>query len=385
MTKLIPLSLLIWNLFLAFVLGACGLQDEGPDDPGRGSAAVTVVAQSDLGALDAAPAIRGRDGGFSALIDGRSVWLFGDTFLDMPDMNSRTLISNTWSWSEDLEAEDGISSFTEQEDAVGAPTEFFPQTEEEWAFNQTHLGEDCQIEPCGARWALWPGPLVYDPERRRSLVFYHKIYAEPGAFNFYSVGHSIAVWGRIDDMPLRPVFQPEAAYPTLLFQNNEPAFGSAAVAVDDMLYVFGCENVGWVKPIKVARVPLADVLDRSAWRFFAGDDRWVSDVNQARTVFHGNDMMTVSYLPFRDVYLSTYSQPLDTQVMIRTAPRPEGPWSGPVVAFRALAPSDPESWVYDALAHPEYERDQGRIQYVSYSRQTGFLRFEVRIVKLELE
>lgn len=385
MIKLIFLRLLYWNLAFVLVLGACSPQEQDPEDPGRGPAAVSVVADFDMGALETASAIRGRDGGFSALIDGRSIWLYGDTFLDTPDLYNRTLISNTWSWTEDLEAADGISPFMEKEDAVGAPTEFFPQTEEEWDFNQAHMGEDCQQEPCGARWALWPGPLVDDPERGRSLVFYNKIYAEPGAFNFFSVGHSVAVWGGLDQIPSRPIFQPDATYPTLLFQNSEPAFGCAAITVDDILYVYGCENVGLVKPIKVARVPLAHALDRSAWRFFAGDDQWVSDIHQAQAVFHGNDMMTISYLPFRDVYISIYSQPLDTQVMIRTAPRPEGPWSDPVTAFQTLAPSNPDSWVYDALAHSEYERDQGRIQYISYSRETGFLSFEVRLVELELE
>lgn len=367
------------------LLGACILQDEAPDDPGRGQAAISVVSAYDMGTLDSAPSIRGRDGGYSALIDGRSIWLYGDTFLEWSDVHGRTFLSNTWSWTEDLEANDGIAPFLEEVDAVGAATDFFPQTQEEWDFNEIHRGENCQQDPCGARWALWPGPLVDDPERDRSLVFYHKVYAEPGSYNFNSVGHSIAVWERPDEIVTRPIFQSDATYPTLFFQENEPAFGSAAVTVDDMLYVFASENAGLVKPIKVARVPLADVLDRSAWRFYAGDDRWVADPNQARTVFHGNDMMTISHLAFRNVYLALYSQPLDTQVMIRTAPKPEGPWSSPVFAFETLKPTNPDAWVYDALAHAEFEREQGRIQYVSYSRETGFLSFEVRLVALELQ
>jgi hypothetical protein len=89
-------------------------------------------------------------------------------------------------------------------------------------------------------------------------------------------------------------------------------------------------------------------------------------------VFHGNDMMTISYLAFRDIYLALYSQPLETRVMIRTAPRPEGPWSGPVVAFQALKPTNPDNWVYDALAHPEFEQEQGRVQYTSTPEKLDF-------------
>jgi hypothetical protein len=45
------------------------------------------------------PDILGRDGGYSALFGGYSVWLYSDTFLAKPNAENFTLISNSWSYS----------------------------------------------------------------------------------------------------------------------------------------------------------------------------------------------------------------------------------------------------------------------------------------------
>jgi hypothetical protein len=369
-------------LSATLLLTACGV--DGPIDPGRGPAAVVVANSVDLGPLETNSMIRGRDGGYSADINGRSVWLYGDTFLASPAEDGRTLLDNSWSWTEDRYAADGIVGFLEHTDNLGMPGNILPPTEVEAAFNQAHLINDCREPPCGARWALWPGTLLADPQRDRALIFYHKIYAETGAFNFYGVGSSLAVWDDFNAMPQRPVFDPDAEHPTLMFNAQEPPFGSAAVIRDDTLYVYGCETVDLVKPCKLARVPLAEVLDRRAWRYYAGEGRWSEDLSQARPVFHGNDIMSIAYLPARDCYLAVYSEPLDTKVMLRTAPHPEGPWSAPLFAFKGQAPNNKDAWIYDALGHAEFAEQDGLVQYISYSREMGMFDFEVRLVTLEL-
>ena len=49
------------------------------------SAAASVVNATDLGPIPTNPDILGRDGGYSALFMGQSVWLYGDTFLASPN------------------------------------------------------------------------------------------------------------------------------------------------------------------------------------------------------------------------------------------------------------------------------------------------------------
>lgn len=364
------------------IIGGCAYEDEevetGPDPD------VKIVNIRQLGVIDESPLIMGRDGGQSAVFNGYSIWIFGDTFLSQGNESGHSLIGNSWSWTDDFDASDGIGNYQERADSVGMPAEFLPLTTEEKQFNDAHNINNCQETPCGARWALWPGAFVADPARGRMLVFYEKIYAEPGVFNFRSVGHSLALWNNFIESPLRVIFNKDANYPTILFPQGETGFGNAAIVLDSRLYVYGCELTGQVKPCRLARVMLEDVTDRAQWEFYRGDGSWSKDINEARPVFNGNEIMSISYNQYLGRYLAVYNQPLDTAVMFRTAEQPEGPWSRPLHAFNAEAPLNDIAWVYDALEHPEYNQGDGRYVYITYSREIGFLSFELKLVAVEV-
>jgi len=68
--------------------------------------------------------------------------------------------------------------------------------------------------------------------------------------------------------------------------------------------------------------------------------------------------------------------------MIRTSPKPEGPWSAELVAFTAMKPASGN--VYDAHAHPEYDANGVQTIYLTYSRATGSFSSDVRLVSVEL-
>lgn len=355
----------------------------GPDVEQPG--AVSISAVRDLGPIATSATIRGRDGGYSVMWQGRSIWIFGDTFINVSAEDNSTFLSNTWSWTDDLDASDGIQGFTERPDAVGAPSRFFLPTPHEHSFNQRHLQSNCQAEPCGARWALWPAALVHDASQDRMLAFYQKIYAEPGSFNFRGVGYGIAFWPHFDSTVTRPVINPLAEHPTLLFQADEPAFGSAALLEDDMLYVYGCKQEGFDKPCYLGRVALNRVLDRDAWSYYHSPDQWTADLSKATPLFSGNDMLSMSYNAYLDQYLAVYNRPFGRTVVARTADVPEGPWSSEVMLFEAEAPLNDLGWVYDALAHAEYEKANGQIIYISYSRENGPFSWEMRLVEVRLD
>lgn len=80
-----------------------------------------VASVADLGPLQTTPKILGRDGGYSGVFQGKSAWLYGDTFLASQDAENRTLISDSWSFTTDLNAQNGITGFQERDDAVGHP------------------------------------------------------------------------------------------------------------------------------------------------------------------------------------------------------------------------------------------------------------------------
>lgn len=358
-------------LVALFALGACG-ESEAP---------AVVVATRDLGPLEQAPVIQARDGGYSALVFGESVWVYGDSIMARAGDDGSGWRNNTWSRTTDVAAADGVTGFREHTDGAGVPRELLPQTADEAAFNRAHSGDDCQ-DPCGARWALWPGPLVWDAARGRALLVYGKIYGEPGEWNFHGVGIGIATWSGLDADPVRPIARPGAEHPTLLWGADEPNFGSAAVVDGDDLYLFGCH--GGDKRCRLARAPLARATEREAWRYYAGDDGWSDDIDHAVGLFRAMDMTTVHYNAHLGAWLALYSPPFENRVMMRTAPQLTGPWSAPMLAFETLAPTDdPDHAAYSGLGHAELAGAGGRYEYVSYYRGTEPWFGEIRLVEID--
>lgn len=114
-------DLLTVILLLALAMSGC---NSNPGPP----AALTVLSATDLGTIPTNPDILGRDGAFSALFQGYSVWVYGDTFLAKPNAEGRGLISDSWSYTTDLNAQAGITGFQERLDSSAAPTMILPET-----------------------------------------------------------------------------------------------------------------------------------------------------------------------------------------------------------------------------------------------------------------
>jgi hypothetical protein len=347
---------------------------------------VQVVATRDIGAIANDPQVLTRDCGYSAWFRGRSVWFFGDTILRTPNADNQQLLCNSWSLSHDRDGTDGIGGLLPPADGVGASMALVPLTGEEAAFNLLHQGRECLAAPCETRWALWPGTIAVDEEADVAYLFYHKVMVGGGDYNFDKVGHSVAIMNNPDAPAERPEFGLYEDYPTLLFSEERDGFGSAAVQVGQFLYIYGCEMQAddVAKPCRLARVRIDRVLERKAWKFYHGQGQWSTSLVGASTVFRGNDMMSVFYNEYLGRYVAVYSQPLGTRVMIRTAERPEGPWSRASVLFECRDSQGFMGWIYDALAHPELSNDKGRTLYLTYSRHTGLFRTEFRLVAVEV-
>lgn len=157
---------------------------------------------------------------------------------------------------------------------------------------------------------------------------------------------------------------------------------SAALIEDGWLWAWS-----WIrnpdKPCHLARVAPAEVLDPDTWRYFAGGDRWSADVADAATVFVAMDMTSVHRNAHIGRLVAFYSEPFSETVSVRTAERPQGPWSDAVTAFVAEAPPG-DGNAYCGLGHAELAGDGGRLEYVSYYRSTGDWEGEIRLVEVEL-
>jgi hypothetical protein len=76
---------------------------------------------------------------------------------------------------------------------------------------------------------------------------------------------------------------------------------------------------------------------------------------------------------------------LENEVKIRVSDFVDGPWSRSRTLFTARSPLGEDEFVFDALPHPEFSENEGREMYVSYSRTTGFLESELRLVKIRVQ
>jgi len=354
------------EIFATLCISGCG-GEGGTSLPAPG---LSVVRTADLGTVPTNPRILGRDGGYSALFQGKSVWLYGDTFLSPPNATNFTLISDSWSYTSNLNGQSGLTGFSEPLDAAGDPAMILPESTTEAAYNQAHNSNDCKEKPCGDRWALWPSSIVVDPVQNRALIFYMVVSAAPGDFNFHGIGNSVATWSGLSAQPVRPVVSPPVVtgHPDLMFGLSEPNFGSAAFVSGGLLYVYGCgtPSSGTDKGCRLARVDPALAQNRNAWTYYAGDGRWSSKVSDAASVFKGNSILSVSWNNYLQQYVAVYSGFFSQAVLMRTSPTPQGPWSAEVKAFDAKAPASGN--VYDAHQHVEFDSNGGQTIYVSYSR-----------------
>lgn len=305
--------------------------------------------------------IQGRDGGLSTRLWDVAVWTYGDTVLNVPDALGQTWHHNSWGWTTDADPADGLNPVQAPVDEAGAPRHLIPPTERELAFNLAHIGDACD-DPCGARWATWPGAAVWVDALGAAAVFYGLIYAEPGPYNFEGVGTGLAVWRGLDEDPVRAVVDADAEHPDLLWGADVPGLGLGPTVLDGWLYTFGCDGPGDGFPCVLARAPVERLQDPTAWTWYEGPG-WSTDPGDARPLFEGAPILSVAWHTGLGAWLTVYSRPFDEAVVARVAPALTGPWSREVTLL--TTPDAP----YDAVHHAEL--DTADSVTITWSRPNG--------------
>lgn len=332
----------------------------------------------DIGVVPRPPGHAGRDVGFSGMLRGRSVWIFGDTFLPKIADDGLQWRSSSWSWTTDIASDDGIGPFKHALGQDGMAIQLLPHTSEETSYNIAHEGhENCTAkENCGSRHTPWPGALVVDRSERNGIIFYLNMKTGPGGqWDFRSVSGSVATWSDPDASANR--VEPP------LFAAEEPDWGAAAVLVDEDIYVYACEHNGSKKPCMVARVPFNSAADRDSYLFWAGNGWWSEDWRNAVPIFDGGSLFSVHYNAYLEKYLAFYMPGIADEITLRTALLPQGPWSEPHSIGKSMRAH--ENWNYALIAHPEFSRDNGRVEILSYTRPSGFLEQETRLIELRFD
>lgn len=354
----------------AVLLGALWLAGCGPSPP------FEIVAVTEMGAIEFDESIRGRDGGYSALWDQQSVWVFGDTALAPARPGAPGWLNSSGARTRNLEPERRFGPFEEYSSPDGEPIPLLPLTADEARYNANQEPPAC-LADCGPKWVLWPGPLLAPPDSGPALLFYSKLR------DWEAAGQSLAVWRDWQAQPERPAVSPDSLEPTLLFPAGDAHIGSAAFVSGGRIYAYGCDHKGWWRfPCAVARVRFEDAFDRAAWEFYVGAGEWSRDWRRARPVMTANSILSVFYNDHAERYLALYVEPPDGRIALRWAEAPEGPWSNAVIIHTAV-PHEGDHWIYDAIAHPELSGGDSRTIYFSYSRELAPFRSEMRLVRVE--
>jgi hypothetical protein len=356
-----------------------------------------TVSVTDMGAIRQNARVGGRDGGQSTLYGGHSVWIFADTTLQNP----WGFLSNSAAATTDLDASDGLdlrSSNGATVDDSATPTETIPRTAAEKAFEKAHAAPQggCKGSSdryCGAIFGFWPGPIVSDPARHRVLFTYGKLCrgGQAGTPCSGSLGKSLGMGIAALDMGSgvvtrlaatggATVSSVEGADPTLFFApGSKAAAGSgAALVVGDDAYLYGqCDYFDCT----MARVPLARISDRSAWRYYTGSgfgaDPSAAKKTGAQPGAAGN---TVFYDAALKAYVDVYMPYGSNEIWYRVGGAPYGPWSPGTRIFKTAG--DTAQPNYSLYGHSELAQKGGLVEYLSYfngkTAQQHLVRWEIR-------
>lgn len=274
----------------------------------------------------------GADAAYSVpLAPGRTLFLFGDTFVATSPARVRSesrMVRNTVGIVEG--ADPSTATFTPilPCDPDGVPQSFFAERGDAWLWPMH-----------GAR--IEGGPLI---------LFLSRVVSDPGGLGFRADG---AVAVAIDDPDADPIqwtprdlALPDPPFPLL--------FGVATLIEGEHLYVYAVREPG-NHDIYLVRYPLADARrgDLAAPEWWVEGERFGDvEAGALRVMDDGATELSVSAHDGRFVAVQTRGFG-GTTIATRSAPRPEGPWTALVDAYRPPESDRDGVIVYAAKAHPE--------------------------------
>ncbi len=290
------------------------------------------------------PSWLGTDDAYSVPLGGdRTLWLFGDTFLGRREDGraGAGLVANTVAVQTGL---DPSSATLERRpaDAAAGPM-FAPATPGEWCWplDGVRLGRALLVFLMRVR------------STRPDLPSGDDAWAAEGSLGFFEVVGSAARLVEDADAPLAtwrpvPVSLPDAAGAVL---------GTALVVDEGFLLAWAHRSDGallarWT----VDDAAVGHLADPQWWRGAGdpGSGGWGPSAADAVPVVHDVPTEFTVHRHGGRLVLTSVGDPVARGVIeLRTADRPEGPWSAPVEAYRPPEVGRSDTICYAGKAHPE--------------------------------
>ena len=295
----------------------------------------------------------GGDGALSIQLGAeRTLWLFGDSFIDhgARSRSDALMVRNSIAIQDGPDPRTARMSFYWGNMDGAAPGSFFPEPGEHW---------------------YWPGHGVR-LEEGPLLVFLYTMAATPGKdLGFASVGYALAV---IDDPEAPPALWQPRIYPA-----PAPGFDAipaTAVLQDGAFVVAVAIRQAGVHAGALVRFPASELaagrLGGAQW--WAGAARgWLSEIEigSAAPEFVLDDAGAECSLHHdRDsnqfVHVASYGFGATT-IGVRRAPALTGPWTAPAMVYRPPESEDARPFVYAAKAHPHLRGAETGALLITYA------------------
>ncbi|CAN5355839.1 hypothetical protein BH09MYX1_BH09MYX1_36840 [soil metagenome] len=349
-----------WILAAASALAACvsisgcdkaGVGGDGESICGAASGATSFVAADQLFRRD--PNWLGGDGAYSVTLgNGRVLWMFGDSFVSKdgsPSRRKAAFVRNT------VGVQTGI-------DPSAASLQFF------WRGGTT--APSSFVAEASPNW-YWP--MGGANAKGRIFLFYVAEKAVSGGLGFEAAGNRLVTVDDPSGPPLgwvlteRTFSVPPSLRVTLL----------APFVDDDTMYVYAIRDPG-DHGVFVAKVTVTHAVngDFSGALWWCGDRGWrdATDVGASPTVVFPSATTTdnpaelsVARRP-DGTYIAVHSVGFGaTKIALRTAPRPEGPWTEPCPFFTPPESNTSNPFVYAGKGHAELDGADLVATYVTNS------------------
>lgn len=288
----------------------------------------------------------GADGTYSVLLpDGRTVWIFGDTFLgtvnkdNTREKRSPVFIRNSFG----IQDGDSLRTLYQVKDGWESSFVIPPDATRGEKFSEDSL------------W-YWPGDGFI--ENGKLKVFMSAFWqAEEGNWGFRWVRTDLAVFS-LPDVKLRKIEHiPFAA-------GSRIHFGHAVC--DDTQHYTYIYGLGEDKKPYVARAEKGKVME--PWQFYTGRG-WSNDVKKAQPMMdiQGSEQFSVIKLKDKFVYLTQIGGFHDNSIVSYTSDTPYADWGNRKNLYNVPVPGDDKDlFAYNALAHPQFINDEGEL-LVSYN------------------
>jgi len=185
-----------------------------------------------------------------------------------------------------------------------------------------------------------------------------------GAFGFKTCGSDLARVSNLEDDPQKWNVD---YYP--LVANGLSAYPSSATVIDgNYLYLFALYEKG-EKPMVLTRISLDKLNNpQENLEYLSKEKTWKKGLlpeDALEVMEKGNSEMSVKYHPERKQWVAVHNNQdfwYADEILLRTAPSVEGPWSKPVVIHRIedvkkTHPNyDQDTFCYAGKEHPELAR-----------------------------